>query len=223
MSATTLFAARNTRPSLVPPVGKPPAQAGARWGGAGCWCWPRHPAAVSLNLAGPLRAGCPAPLARLTMAIPDPLPPWRALLRGAREREGRAPQARWLQLASVAADGTPRVRTLVSRARFLMGCRCQSTSSCYASPWCRWSCWNSRASPIAVAAGGWRRGGWRSRSTREPQRDGDSSPALLTLLGPTAGVSVASSGMTPCCSTRRNPWGGSPEWRSAAAGHDANT
>lgn len=49
------------------------------------------------------------------MATPDPLPPWRPLLRGAREREGRAPQARWLQLASVAADGTPRVRTLVFR------------------------------------------------------------------------------------------------------------
>jgi pyridoxamine 5'-phosphate oxidase len=46
---------------------------------------------------------------------PEPLPPWRALLRGAREREGRAPQARWLQLASVAWDGTPRVRTLVFR------------------------------------------------------------------------------------------------------------
>lgn len=45
----------------------------------------------------------------------DPLPPWRPLLRGAREREGRAPQARWLQLASVAGDGTPRVRTLVFR------------------------------------------------------------------------------------------------------------
>ena len=49
------------------------------------------------------------------MTTSDPLPPWRALLRGAREREGRAPQARWLQLASVAADGTPRVRTLVFR------------------------------------------------------------------------------------------------------------
>jgi len=49
------------------------------------------------------------------MTLPDPLPAWRALLRGAREREGRAPQARWLQLASVAADGTPRVRTLVFR------------------------------------------------------------------------------------------------------------
>ncbi|MFN5119368.1 MAG: pyridoxamine 5'-phosphate oxidase family protein [Cyanobacteriota bacterium] len=49
------------------------------------------------------------------MGSPEPLPPWRALLRGAREREGRAPQARWLQLASVAADGTPRVRTLVFR------------------------------------------------------------------------------------------------------------
>jgi pyridoxamine 5'-phosphate oxidase len=49
------------------------------------------------------------------MTTTDPLPPWRALLRGAREREGRAPQARWLQLASVAADSTPRVRTLVFR------------------------------------------------------------------------------------------------------------
>ncbi|MEB3264559.1 MAG: pyridoxamine 5'-phosphate oxidase family protein [Synechococcus sp.] len=47
---------------------------------------------------------------------PDqPLPPWRALLRGARQREGRSPQARWLQLATVAPDGTPRVRTLVFR------------------------------------------------------------------------------------------------------------
>ncbi|MEB3235631.1 MAG: pyridoxamine 5'-phosphate oxidase family protein, partial [Cyanobacteriota bacterium] len=45
----------------------------------------------------------------------EPLPPWRPLLRGAREREGRAPQARWLQLATLAADGTPRVRTLVFR------------------------------------------------------------------------------------------------------------
>ena len=43
------------------------------------------------------------------------LPPWRTLLRGAREREGRSPAARWLQLATVAADGTPRVRTLVFR------------------------------------------------------------------------------------------------------------
>lgn len=45
----------------------------------------------------------------------DQLPAWRALLRGAREREGRAPRARWLQLATVAADGSPRVRTLVFR------------------------------------------------------------------------------------------------------------
>ncbi|MEB3235323.1 MAG: pyridoxamine 5'-phosphate oxidase family protein [Cyanobacteriota bacterium] len=44
-----------------------------------------------------------------------PLPPWRPLLRGAREREGRSGSARWLQLATVAADGTPRVRTLVFR------------------------------------------------------------------------------------------------------------
>lgn len=43
------------------------------------------------------------------------LPPWRPLLRAARQREGRSPAARWLQLASVATDGTPRVRTLVFR------------------------------------------------------------------------------------------------------------
>ncbi|MFM7639948.1 MAG: pyridoxamine 5'-phosphate oxidase family protein [Cyanobium sp.] len=43
------------------------------------------------------------------------LPPWRPLLRSAREREGRCPMARWLQLATVAADGSPRVRTLVFR------------------------------------------------------------------------------------------------------------
>ena len=47
--------------------------------------------------------------------MPDSLPPWRPLLRGAREREGRSPMARWLQMASVAPDGTPRVRTLVFR------------------------------------------------------------------------------------------------------------
>lgn len=47
--------------------------------------------------------------------VPDPLPPWRDLLRRARDREGRASQARWLQLATVARDGTPRVRTLVFR------------------------------------------------------------------------------------------------------------
>ena len=43
------------------------------------------------------------------------LPPWRSLLRGARQREGRSPGATWLQLATVSADGTPRVRTLVFR------------------------------------------------------------------------------------------------------------
>jgi pyridoxamine 5'-phosphate oxidase len=43
------------------------------------------------------------------------LPPWRPLLRGAREREGHSPAGRWLQLATVAPDGTPRVRTLVFR------------------------------------------------------------------------------------------------------------
>ncbi len=47
---------------------------------------------------------------------PSPaLPPWRQLLRGARQREGRSPAGRWLQLATVAADGTPRLRTLVFR------------------------------------------------------------------------------------------------------------
>ena len=49
------------------------------------------------------------------MSTPEALPPWRPLLRSAREREGRSPQARWLQLATVAADGGPRVRTLVFR------------------------------------------------------------------------------------------------------------
>ena len=43
------------------------------------------------------------------------LPPWRPLLRGARQREGRSPQARWLQLATLGADGAPSVRTLVFR------------------------------------------------------------------------------------------------------------
>ena len=56
------------------------------------------------------------PLDHSSGVCPDPLPPWRPLLRGAREREGkRSPQNRWLQLATVAADGTPRVRTLVFR------------------------------------------------------------------------------------------------------------
>jgi pyridoxamine 5'-phosphate oxidase len=48
-------------------------------------------------------------------ASEEPLPPWRPLLRGARERQGRSPQGRWLQLASLGDDGTPRVRTLVFR------------------------------------------------------------------------------------------------------------
>ena len=52
---------------------------------------------------------------RSLMSGTETLPPWRQLLKGAREREGRSPQARWLQLATVAADGTPRVRTLVVR------------------------------------------------------------------------------------------------------------
>ena len=43
------------------------------------------------------------------------LPPSRPLLKGARAREGRQPTARWLQLATMGLDGTPRVRTLVFR------------------------------------------------------------------------------------------------------------
>lgn len=49
------------------------------------------------------------------MSGSEALPSWRPLLRAAREREGRSPAARWLQLATLAADGTPRVRTLVFR------------------------------------------------------------------------------------------------------------
>jgi pyridoxamine 5'-phosphate oxidase len=47
------------------------------------------------------------------MSPPDALPALRPLLRSAREREGRSPQGCWLQLATVAADGTPRVPTIV--------------------------------------------------------------------------------------------------------------
>ncbi len=43
------------------------------------------------------------------------LPPGRPVLRGARQRQGRSPQARWLQLATLGRDGAPRVRTLVFR------------------------------------------------------------------------------------------------------------
>ena len=42
-------------------------------------------------------------------------PVWRQRLRAAQQREGRSPSSRWLQLASVALDGTARVRTLVFR------------------------------------------------------------------------------------------------------------
>lgn len=45
----------------------------------------------------------------------DNLPAWRTLLKAARQREKKSSEARWLQLASVARDGTPRVRTLVFR------------------------------------------------------------------------------------------------------------
>jgi len=43
------------------------------------------------------------------------LPPWRPLLKAAQQRDGRSPSVRWLQLATIATDGTPRVRTLVFR------------------------------------------------------------------------------------------------------------
>ena len=56
------------------------------------------------------------PRSTMLAAAEETLPPWRPLLRAAREREGRrSPHGRWLQLASVAADGSPRVRTLVFR------------------------------------------------------------------------------------------------------------
>lgn len=45
----------------------------------------------------------------------DSFPPWRPPLRAALHREGRSSNSRWLQLATVASDGTPRVRTLVFR------------------------------------------------------------------------------------------------------------
>ena len=51
----------------------------------------------------------------MTVVMEGALPPWRQRLRGALKREGRQVSARWLQLATVAADGTPRVRTLVFR------------------------------------------------------------------------------------------------------------
>ncbi|MEI6110077.1 MAG: hypothetical protein WCP63_00175, partial [Cyanobium sp. ELA712] len=46
------------------------------------------------------------------MSGTEPLPSWRPLRSSAREREGRSPQVRWLQLATLAPDGTPRVRHL---------------------------------------------------------------------------------------------------------------
>ena len=45
----------------------------------------------------------------------SPLPPWRPLLKAAQQKEGRSPMSRWLQLATVASDGSPRIRTLVFR------------------------------------------------------------------------------------------------------------
>jgi hypothetical protein len=50
------------------------------------------------------------------MTTPDPLPSWRPFSEAPESVRGRSPQARWLQLATVAADGTPRVRTLLFRA-----------------------------------------------------------------------------------------------------------
>ena len=43
------------------------------------------------------------------------LPAWRSLLKAARQKERQDSGARWLQLSTVARDGTPRIRTLVFR------------------------------------------------------------------------------------------------------------
>ena len=43
------------------------------------------------------------------------IPHWKQRLQGARQREGRKRSARWLHLATVARDGSARVRTLVFR------------------------------------------------------------------------------------------------------------
>ena len=65
------------------------------------------------------------------MTSQPPLPPWRPLLRGAREREGRLPQARWLQLAIVATDarsakvGELKQQPSVELAWLLPKARCQ--------------------------------------------------------------------------------------------------
>ena len=48
-------------------------------------------------------------------AMTDAMPPWRPLLRAALQREGRSVAARWIQLATIGRDGTPRVRTVVVR------------------------------------------------------------------------------------------------------------
>ena len=40
------------------------------------------------------------------MTTPDPLPSWRPFSGVPESGRGRSPQARWLQLATVAADGT---------------------------------------------------------------------------------------------------------------------
>ena len=68
-------------------------------------------------------------------------PPWRSLLRGARQREGRSPGAAWLQLATMASDGTPRVRTLVFRGwssegelELLTDCRSEKPSQLLSQP-----------------------------------------------------------------------------------------
>ena len=43
------------------------------------------------------------------------IPIWRQRLRAAQKREGAVAQARWVQLATVSQNGSPRVRTLVFR------------------------------------------------------------------------------------------------------------
>ena len=54
-------------------------------------------------------------ITEIEMQVAQKLPAWRPLLSAVRKREGRAPDGRWLQLASIALDGSPRVRTVVFR------------------------------------------------------------------------------------------------------------
>ncbi len=55
------------------------------------------------------------PSAPSAPSLPDLSTPWLALLDRAREQAGDDPAARYVQLASVDADGSPRCRTVVAR------------------------------------------------------------------------------------------------------------